>query len=64
MAKVLVSDYSTTDSAIKAFKRKCMNEGILQEVRNREFYMTRGQKKRKKQQALERKAWIAKQRGM
>ncbi len=62
MAKVIVKDYNTFDAALKAFKKKCVNENILGELRDREFYMTRSQKKRKKKLAAERRAWIKKQR--
>lgn len=60
MATVRVKDYDSVESALKAFKRKVINEGIIQDYRKHEFYVSKGQKKRAKRQASERKFYIKK----
>ena len=60
MAKVYVKDYDSVDAALRAFKKKVMNEGIIQEYRKREFYVSKSQKKRAKRLAAERKFYLKK----
>lgn len=38
MSEVRVGKDESIDSALKRFKRKCQNSGILKEVRRREHY--------------------------
>lgn len=38
MSEVRVGKDESIDSALKRFKRKCQNSGILKEVRKREHY--------------------------
>lgn len=38
MSEVRVGKDESIESALKRFKRKCQNSGILKEVRKREFY--------------------------
>ena len=35
------------DNAIRTLKRTLMQEGVVKEMRDREFYMSKGQKRRK-----------------
>ena len=39
----------TLEDALRRFKRKVLQEGIIQEVRRRAFYLKPGQKRRLKQ---------------
>ena len=54
MAEVYVQDGETLESALRRFKRKVQNEGIIQEIKRHSFYLKPGQKKRIKS-ALARK---------
>ena len=60
MAKVLRRENETVDELIKRFNRKYMEDGTLKELRNREYYKSKGQKRREKKQEQERNAWIRK----
>lgn len=60
MAKVVAKDYDSPEAMLKAFKRKVMNEGIIQDYRAHEFYESPGQKKRRKRLASERKFYLKK----
>ena len=52
------------EAALKTFKRKVNREGIIQEVRKREFYLKPGVKRRlKHENALKAKRKLAKKRG-
>ena len=56
MAKVVLNKFETAtgpgiesiDSLMKRFKRKVMEEGILDEVRRREFFVNKSTKRREK----------------
>ena len=43
----------TTDKMIKRFKKRCMKDGLLQEIRERMFYEKPSVKKRKKRRRNE-----------
>lgn len=64
MAKVIrrSNEYGTEtlEDMIKRFNHQVMNEGILKEVRNRQFYKSKGQKRREKKLKAERNAWVRK----
>ena len=49
MAEVTLREGETLDDALRRFKRKVLQEGIIQEVRRRAFYLKPGQKRRLKQ---------------
>ena len=49
MAEVRLHEGETLEDALRRFKRKVLQEGILQEVRRRAFYLKPGQKRRLKQ---------------
>ena len=38
MVKVKVRDGESIDEALRRFKRECEKDGILQEIKRREFY--------------------------
>lgn len=41
----------STEQLIRKFMRKCKEEGIVQEVKSRSFYESKGTKRRKKKHA-------------
>lgn len=49
MAEVRLREGETLEDALGRFKRKVLQEGIIQEVRRRAFYLKPGQKRRLKQ---------------
>lgn len=60
MAKVVRRENEPVDVMIKRFTQMYLSEGILREVRKREFYKSKGQKRREKKLATERRIWIEK----
>ena len=48
--KVIVHN-NDINKALRKFKKKVAEDGILQELRNREFYESRGTKRRKAKEA-------------
>ncbi|MCX5777570.1 MAG: 30S ribosomal protein S21 [Candidatus Firestonebacteria bacterium] len=55
MVEVIVKSDESFESALKRFKRKCQTEGILTEIRKREFYEKPSEKRKKKEEAAARK---------
>ena len=49
MAEVTLREGETLEDALRRFKRKVLQEEIIQEVRRRAFYLKPGQKRRLKQ---------------
>ena len=49
MAEVKLHEGESLEDALRRFKRKVLQEGIIQEVRRRAFYLKPGQKRRLKQ---------------
>lgn len=60
MAKVIRRENETVDELIKRFTRKFVEEGTLKELRDREYFKSKGQKRREQKLQEERNAWIAK----
>ena len=60
MAKVIRRENESVDEMIKRFSRMCMEDGLLKELKNREYYKSKGQKRREKKQEQARNAWIRK----
>ncbi len=56
MSEVKVSDHETFETALKRFKRKIQQDGILAEARRREHYEKPSVKRKRKAAALQRKA--------
>lgn len=50
----------SVDDLIKRFNRKFMEDGTLKEIRDREAYKSKGQKRREKKLEQARNAWIQK----
>lgn len=51
MIKVIVKEDQTVDSALKMFKRKVNNDGLLRNLREREYYVKPGVRRRLKHEA-------------
>lgn len=45
----------TSDSVIRKFTRKVLNEGILQDLKKKEFYVKPAEKRKEKKRELERR---------
>lgn len=64
MAKVVrrETEYGveSVDEMIKRFNKQFINDGILRELRNREYYKSKGQKRREKRLKAQREAWVRK----
>ncbi|MBI4369050.1 MAG: 30S ribosomal protein S21 [Elusimicrobia bacterium] len=48
MPEIKIRDGEPMDVAIRRFKRECEREGILQEIRKREFYVPPSVKRKQK----------------
>lgn len=59
MASVVVKDGESLDSALRRFKKKVISEGIMQQLRDREYYVSKSQKRRAAKKAAKRKQQIA-----
>ena len=51
MSEIKVGENETLESALRRFKKKCANSGVLSEVRKREHYEKPSIKKKKKSEA-------------
>ena len=60
MAKVIRRENETVDELLKRFNRKFVDDGTIKELRNREYYKSKGEKRREKKQEQARNAWIRK----
>ena len=49
MAEVRLQEGETLENALRRFKRKVLQEGIIQDVKRHAFYLKPGQKRRLKQ---------------
>ena len=55
MTGIKVRDNESIEAALKRFKRECDREGILQEVKRREYYESPSVKRKRKAQEARRK---------
>ena len=55
MSTIRVGDNESVESALRRFKRKCSRDGIIGDLRKKEFYESPSVKKRKKAEAEKRK---------
>ncbi len=55
MALVKIRDNESIDDALRRFKRMCERDGIMQEIRRREYYESPSVRRKKKQAELKRK---------
>jgi small subunit ribosomal protein S21 len=55
MIGVIVREGESIDTALKRFKKECVNAGIQSEIKKREFYEKPSEIRKKKREAAERK---------
>lgn len=55
MIGVFVKDGESIDSALKRFKRECINAGIQSEIKRREYYEKPSERRKRKLEAAMRK---------
>lgn len=55
MAKVVVRKNESVEDALKRFKKKVANEGILTELRRREYYLSPSEKRKEKSKQAQKK---------
>ena len=53
MSTIKVGDNESVESALRRFKRKCSRDGIIGDLRKKEFYESPSVKKRKKAEEKE-----------
>jgi len=56
LANVKVRDGESLEEALRRFKRECEREGILTEIKKREYYESPSVKKRRKEKESKRKS--------
>ena len=56
MSIVRVGENENIDSAVRRFKRKCSRDGILGDLRKKEFYESPAVKRRKKSEAARKRS--------
>ncbi|MDD7457499.1 MAG: 30S ribosomal protein S21 [Clostridia bacterium] len=59
MTTVKVGENESLDSAIRRFKRKCGRDGIIADLRRKEFYEKPSVKRKKKAEAARKRAYKA-----
>lgn len=58
MAKIYVRKDESLEDALKRFKRQVKKEGIMEDVRKKEYYKSKGQLEREKKQQYAKNAYI------
>ncbi len=56
MSTVRVNENENIDSALRRFKRKCARDGIIGDLRKKEFYEKPSVKKKKKAEAARKRS--------
>ena len=51
MSEIYVKDNESLDSALRRFKRSCAKDGVLSDLRKKEYYQSPSVKKKKKSEA-------------
>jgi small subunit ribosomal protein S21 len=51
LPEVYVRDNESLDNALKRFKKNCAKEGVMSDMRKREYYQSPSVKRRKKSEA-------------
>lgn len=57
MSIVRVGENENLDSALRRFKRKCSRDGIIGDMRKREFYESPSVKRKKKAEAARKRSY-------
>lgn len=60
MAFVRIQDSDNFEKSLKYWKRQCIKEGILEEVRKRECFVSKSVRRREKRKAQIRKQFLNK----
>lgn len=55
MAKVYVKKNESLEDALRRFKKKVVNEGILTELKRREYYLSPSEKRKEKSKQAQKK---------
>ena len=55
MTTVKVGENESLDSALKRWKRKCQKDGIIGDIRKKEFYVSPSIKRKKKSEAAQKR---------
>lgn len=58
MASVYRKEGESLDQMLRRFKRRAMEEGRLLDLKEHEYYKSKGQKRREKRKESERRAYI------
>lgn len=56
MSTIRVGDNESVESALRRFKRKCSRDGIIGDLRRKEFYESPSVKRRKKTEAARKRS--------
>lgn len=56
MVRIYVNKDESLDAALKRFKRKIANEGIMLSIREKEYFVSKGEQRRAKKKEAERAA--------
>lgn len=59
MAKIYVRKDESLEDALRRFKKQVKKEGIMEELRRKEYYKSKGQKLREQKQEYAKNAFIA-----
>ena len=51
MSEIYVKENESLDNALKRFKRSCTKDGVMADLRKREYYQSPSVKRRKKSEA-------------
>ena len=57
MSNVIVKENETLDSALRRFKRSCAKDGVLSDLRKKEYYQSPSVKRRKKSEAARKRKY-------
>ena len=57
MSTVRVGENESIDSALRRFKRKCSRDGIIGDLRKKEFYESPSVKRKKKSEAARKRSF-------
>lgn len=55
MAKVIIRKNESVEDLIKRFRKKVVNEGILTDLKKREYYLSPSQKRKEKSKQAQKK---------
>ena len=56
MSTIIVGEHESVESALRRFKRKCSRDGIIGDLRKKEFYEKPSVRKRKKSEAAHKRS--------